>query len=721
MANMQSSITVAGALVAASLAYASPARAQTDMSTATDLSRQVEIRRTKYGVPHIRAENLKAAYFALAYVQLEDYGPRVALGLLRGRGEIGRFFGRDSADSDFLARRQYARAVETYPLLEQETRDVYEGFAAGVNRYVQLHPDQFPAEMKTTFTAYDVAARDVGGSGFGAAQRFLERIDTTRRRPTIRPDPGEAAYPEDGSNAWAFAPSRTKSKKAILLRNPHLQWTAGYYEAHITVPGILDYYGDFRIGGPFSVIGGFNRDLGWSTTNNDTDLDEIYALEVTPGQTDRYELDGTSIPLGREVATIEYKNGEGYSSETRELWTTSLGPVIHRAGGKIYVLRSAGDGDYRAGEQFLKMMRAKTLNEWKDAMRIRARLNSSFTYADRAGNIYYLWNASIPALPHASGGDTAAIPVTRTSQVWTRYVSYDSLPQLLNPKGGYIHNENDSPYYTNMRQLLDTARYPANFPRATLRLRSQHAIELLDNNNKYSLEDVIRLKHSYRMILADRVKPDLIAAWSTANPTPEIAAALDVLKKWDNTVAHASKGGVLFEAWWQAYSRGARGDSALYAFPWTPSDPMKTPRGLANSTRAREALVSAVAEVTRRYGSVDVAWGDVHRVRRGDVDVPVGGCSGALGCFRVLSFRPDSATGKRVAASGDGWVLAVEFGDIPRAYSILAYGQSPNPASPYHADQAAMFARGEMKPVAWTEKDIEAQTVKRYRPGLENQ
>ena len=56
--------------------------------------------------------------------------------------------------------------------------------------------------------------------------------------------------PDEGSNAWAFAPSRTKSRQAILLRNPHLKWNAGYYEAHITVPGVVDFYGDFRIGGP---------------------------------------------------------------------------------------------------------------------------------------------------------------------------------------------------------------------------------------------------------------------------------------------------------------------------------------------------------------------------------------------------------------------------------------------------------------------------------------
>ena len=53
----------------------------------------------------------------------------------------------------------------------------------------------------------------------------------------------------------------------------------------------------------------------------------------------------------------------------------------------------------------------------------------------------------------------------------------------------------------------------------------------------------------------------------------------------------------------------------------------------------------------------------------------------------------------------------------PRGYSILAYGESPNPASPYHADQAAMFARGQLKRIAWSDQEIEAQTIKRYHPG----
>ena len=686
-----------------------------------ELARRVEIRRTAFGVPHIKAENLRAAAYALAYVQLEDHGTRVAVGLVRARGEMGKWFGRDSMESDFTAKHDYEVAVARYADIDQPTRDVYEGFAAGVNRYVALHPDEFPAGFAPQFTGYDVAARDVNSATPAQARRFLARFQPPSPRGpgslgdvTPASDEGDDVI-EEGSNAWAFAPSRTKSKRAILLRNPHLAWTAGYYEAHVTVPGVLDFYGDFRIGGPFGVIGGFNRYLGWATTNNAPDLDEIYAVDVDPSVPDHFVFNGTSLPVAREMVTVAFRNGPGISTETREVWRTPLGPVIHRDSGKVYILRAAAEGEYRAGEQFLRMMRAQSLAEWKDAMRVRARINSNFTYADRAGNIFYVWNASIPALPHPSGGDTAAVPARATDDMWTRYVPFDSLPQLLNPRGGYVRNENDPPYHTNLRQVLDRSRYPANFPEPLLRLRSQLSLALVDPQRKLSLEDVVTLKHSYRMLLADRVKDDLVAAVRASSPAPQVAEAIALLSSWDNTAAPTSRGGVLFETWWRKYVEGANPDS-MFAQPWSVDAAATTPRGLRNPSRAAEAFAWAVEETTRRHGRYDVAWGDVHRVRIGTVDVPVGGCSGALGCFRVLNFRTD-ADGKRSAVGGDGWVLAIEFGDVPRAYSVLAYGESAREDSPYHSDQAEMFARGEMKRVAFTERDVEAQAVRRYRPG----
>jgi len=720
------------------------------VQTSPELWRQVEIIRTAHGVPHIRAENLRAAGYALAWLQSEDYGPRTAMNVMEARGELALLNGsRDNIESDFLAQPGLKRAIETYQLLDQETRDVYDGFAAGLNRYIELHPAEFPPHMPDDFSGYDVAAIDAGGPSFGKARAFLAKINpsptptpTPLARPTndeevaqivnLRPTQTRTQISnlpsstqvnsDDGSNAWAFAPGRTKSGKAILLRNPHLAWTAGYYEAHLSVPGILDFYGDFRIGGPFIVIGGFNRNLGWSTTNNSQDLSEVYALDVDPKTIDHYLFDGASLPLARELRTVTFRNGQGLSTETREFWSTPLGPVIYRANGKIYIVKTAGDGEFRAGEQFLRMMRATSLAEWKEAMKLRARVTSNFTYADRAGNIYFIWNASLPLLQHATGGISTATPAHTMRDIWTRYVPFESLPQVLNPRGGYIHNENDSPHFTNVKGAIDLSNAYPNFEQPDLSLRGQLAIQLIGGDNKLTLEDVVHLKHSYRMLLADRVKADLITAVKSKEPTGDVAAAIALLERWDNTTAPDSKGATLFELWWADYSglrppnRTPLPDEKRFARVWSATDPLNTPRGLADADRAVASFTWAVTETARRYGSFDVAWGDVHRVRRGNVDVPVGGCASSLGCFRALAYARE-ADGKLSASGGDGWILAVEFGEVPRALSVLAYGESSRRDSPWFADQAEMFAKGMLKKVAFTAADVDAQAVTRYRPG----
>ena len=186
-----------------------------------------------------------------------------------------------------------------------------------------------------------------------------------------------------------------------------------------------------------------------------------------------------------------------------------------------------------------------------------------------------------------------------------------------------------------------------------------------------------------------------------------------MLKSWDRSVAPQSRGGVLFEQWWREYTANAK---QPFTTPWSIAEPITTPSGLANPAMAIASLTIAADSVRRRYGRLDVSWGEAHRVRLGGRDIPVGGCAADLGCFRVLSFR-DEPDGKQAAAGGDGWILAVEFGDVPRAYSVLAYGQSNRVDSPLFADQADRFAQGDLKPVAFTRPDVLRTAVRRYRAG----
>ena len=169
----------------------------------------------------------------------------------------------------------------------------------------------------------------------------------------------------------------------------------------------------------------------------------------------------------------------------------------------------------------------------------------------------------------------------------------------------------------------------------------------MGTDEQLSLEEVVRRKHSYRMLLADRVKSDLLAGIRRALDegtldieavgATALAAALTMLEAWDNTAAPASRGGVLFERWWNRYTDAIEtayngdGDPQPFAEGWTPEAPTSTPRGLADPAIAARVFPAAIAETVAHFGAWDVAWGDVHRVRRGGVDVPVGGCAGRAG------------------------------------------------------------------------------------------
>ena len=70
-----------------------------------------------------------------------------------------------------------------------------------------------------------------------------------------------------------------------------------------------------------------------------------------------------------------------------------------------------------------------------------------------------------------------------------------------------------------------------------------------------------------------------------------------------------------------------------------------------------------------------------------------------------------------VPPKSDDEAFAVEFDTPPRAFSVLVFGQTGEETSAHYDDQAVLFAREELKPVRFTEAQIEADLVRQYRPG----
>ena len=567
-----------------------------------------------------------AANYALAYVQLEDYGARVAMGLLRARGEMGRWFGRDSMEGDFGAQREYALAVQNYPRLEQATRDVYEGFAAGVNRYIELHPNEFPAGFKPNFTGYDVAARDVTSASLATARRFLARVAPQTNRAAGRSRRGRSV--ERGRRA---ANAGRRSDRGGLERvgvraEPHevrarrsccgIRTSRGApatTKAHMTVPGVLDFYGDFRIGGPFGVIGGFNKDLGWSTTNNAPDLDEIYALDVDPARADRYLFDGTSLPLERELTTVTYRNGNGALDRNARV-------VAHAARPRDLARRRQDLRAARGGRRRLPRRRAVPAH---DAGEVARRVEGRHAHARRAST---RTSRTPIARATSSTSGTRRSRRCRTRAAATprpcprgarrrcgRATSTSIRCRRCSTRAAATCITRTTRRITRTCVRCSTARsIRRTFRSRSLRLRSQMALTLIDNTKKLSLEDVIALKHSYRMLLADRVKDDLHCGGARDEPRRGDGERARQLAKWDNAAGPTSKGAVLFESWWQLYTQGsncrldvrgalvareARDDAAGL------KDPARAARGVRAGGRGDDASVRRSVHCVGRRAS----------------------------------------------------------------------------------------------------------------------
>jgi acyl-homoserine-lactone acylase len=112
---------------------------------------------------------------------------------------------------------------------------------------------------------------------------------------------------------------------------------------------------------------------------------------------------------------------------------------------------------------------------------------------------------------------------------------------------------------------------------------------------------------------------------------------------------------------------------------------------------------------------VDVPLGEVQRLRRGTVDLALGGAPDVLNATYTKR-----AGGRLVGTQGDSLVLIVDF--LPggaQSESVQPYGASSRPSSPHYADQAPLFVAHRLKPTLRASEDLAQHTERSYHPGEE--
>lgn len=674
------------------------AAAQAAAEACPDCAAHAMIRRDQYGVPHILADTEEAAGYAHGYVTAEDHGALLARAFLRARGELASVFGAKYVDEDVHIRtlRIHDTAAERFGDLPPFMQGILNAYAAGYNAYLKRHRADFP-EWATPVTGIDVLAH----------ARAVLLVDFA-----LDPRPWSLPPKEGASNMWAIGPAISQSGHAMLLANPHLEWeseTPPLQEVQITVPGVINISGAAFVGVPVVTIG-FNDTLGWSHTVNRFSADDVYELTLDSSGT-KYSYDGRWLPLESRPFTIQVRKDASTVAERHMALWSHYGPIIRTKGEKAYAYKSPNLGLVDFLTEYNEMAKATSMAAFTAAVDMEQLPMFNIAYADKAGNIWYLYNARIPILP-AGYNWAGPVPGDTSKSEWFTVWPINALPQFLNPKSGYLQNCNDAPWFVNLEQPIDRTPYDGYLRDWYGRVdgvtwRGMESLKILSSEKSMTLEKLMAYKYNSVVVIAERVKDELIASLRASGDQWKQAA--DVLQQWDNTTHANSRGALLFLAWWEDYSHSVQ---RPFRIRFNRTDPTHTPAGISDSAKAVESFGRAVAIVKQKYGALDIAWGDVHRARRGKLDLPLGGSELTL---ERMSFRTDK-DGKEVADAGDAYALAVEFGDSPRAFSVMPYSEASNPRSPYYNNQLRTYSEEKFKPVWFSEQEITSHLDRQYRP-----
>ncbi len=656
-----------------------------------------EIMWDSYGVPHIFATGRTRLAYAFGWAHMRNHGDLVLRLYAQARGRGAELLGEDYLEEDRWTWTMGipGRSTEWLDAQSPGMRAHLAAFVAGINAFGRVHPEMVADSLRGIFP---VTETDVIGHlqrlSLSAFVTSLEKVQEDTRM-----------WKERGSNAWAIAPSRSASGNAMLLANPHLPWTGMFtwLEAQLVMPG-LDLYGASLVGTPVLQIA-FNDHLGWTHTVNTQDGEDLYELTLEPGG---YRWNGGTRAFETERRFIKVRGAAGTSrTDTLVIRRSIHGPVVADKPGKAIALRVVGLDMPFVLEQWWNMGRARNFAEFEAAIRPNQVLGQNITYADRDGHIMYFYGGNTPVRGAGSREQWEGIvPGESSANLWTRVHEYGEMPRVVDPPSGYVQNANEPPWWSTFPVVSNPAGYPPYLATRSMSLRAQRSVAILDSDSSITYEELLEYKHSTRMELADRVLDELLSA---ANASGSAAAreAAAVLERWDRSADAESRGAVLFVEWWRVLGQRTRAGTRVWAQPWSDSAPRTTPDGLADPKAAVTALETAAANVARRFGTTDVKWGDVYRLRRDSVDLPSNGAQERHGVFRAIGYEAAGPNRYR-AVTGDSYVAAIEFSSPVRARSIVGYGNASRKGSPHRTDQLELLSRKQLKPVWRNRAEIQA-------------
>lgn len=707
----------------------------------------VEVRWDSHGIPHIYGPTIEETLRGFGYAQMQNHAEQVLLNVAAARGRYGEYFG-GGVDEANVRNDIFVHTVGIPTLAEQWLRNgsatqrgYIEAFVNGANTYAQRHANEISPRIRSVLP---LVPSDVMALLLRSLQFEICTWDTRGLIEDWVSGKASVKAPIYASNAWAISPRRTVSGNAVLIGNPHLSWEANgpslqpadqlpeptaamlqFMQAHLVVGDAekpsINLSGASFLGSPFLSFG-FNDHLGWTHTVNNLRASEVFELT----------LDGPRYRFGRETKLLQGRQmtlricelGKPCAERKLNIESSVHGPILARRGNKALALRVVGLETPGIVEQYWDMARSHTLEEFSAAYGRLQMPYFNLIYADRNGHVLYGYTGITPRRKGGTYADWSVIlPGDDPSLLSFDTLKWQELPKFVDPPGGFVQNSNDGPWTSTFPQVLKPSDFPPYLARDEMDLRPQAGALFLQSKPQFTTEELAAGVRSTRLMMADRVLPDLLRA-AESSDDPDARRAAVVLRKWDGTSNALSQGAALFETWYEleAAAMLKENRATLYRQEWDPARPLSTPAGLADVARAAQRLAEAVRVLESQHGRIDIAWGENHRIRlvtrdsnylnpRPISDVPASGNDFRMSSLHMMGYLPADKHGVRVAMSGETYTQVVEFTPAgPKARWILSYGNASRPGSPHIADQLPEFVSGQLLPVLRSREEIDKAT-----------
>lgn len=665
-------------------------------------SKKVTIYRDTWGVPHIYASDDVSLAFGMGYAQAEDRIEQLMMNYRWALGRMAEVLGPRyvGADSAQLVWAHGKVAEKGFERLEPELQKMLKAFVAGVNAYLNDHPDKKPAVALEIEPWYPIAL----GRAFIWGWPLGQAIDDYNK--------GQSPYDPRGSNQWAVSGERTASGAPILLVDPHLSW---YEEGHwfeVRLHGEeIHSCGMSVTGTPFVGLG-HNRSLAWAATTGGPDCGDCYEEILNPDNPNQVMYDGGWEEINRDTLRIAVRKDDQTETVVKIVEKTRHGPIYKKKGTSAYSLAIPYSEEFELIEQMLAMNKAQNVDEFKAALSALQFMPQNMMVADNSGNIYYQRTGRVP-IRDLQFDWSRPVPGWKKETDWQGIHSPDDLVQLLNPPQGFMQNCNISPgTMLPSSPMVESAyrSYLYNDRTDRTNSRGKRAVALLESDQDLTFEEAQAVAMDVKIPDLEPIQNQLELAFRES-PRQDIREQVQRLTTWDGSLDRENRTAPLF-AWWLQMVM-----EELDIHPY--QDKMDLDAG------DRQKLLSLVADARQAliddFGTDDIAWGDVQRLKRGEAEYPLGGGNLGRSLSALRSVWGQKKEGRIYGSGGQTGPMVIELTKPVRSVSTVPWGQSDDPESPHYFDQGEkLFQYRKMKPTwfEWEElKDnIESRKELEFSP-----